>query len=108
MRRIGGETSRLLEAPVESRECRVQYVDQATDLIRRAFRWNSFVESFGRYALGRAPNIFNRCERSDPSHQLPAAISSRTSGITITRLRAISQPSCSISFKSAPTCRVSS
>src|SRR6266513_3514515 len=64
MRRIGGETSRLFKAPVESRECRVQYVDQATDLIRWAFRWNSFVESFGRYALGRAPNIFNRCERN--------------------------------------------
>src|SRR6266511_399705 len=27
-------------------------------------RWNSLVQSFGRDALGRAPNIFNRCERN--------------------------------------------
>ena len=26
-------------------------------------RWNSFIESFGRNALGRTPNIFDRCER---------------------------------------------
>ena len=63
MRGIGGETSRLFKAAVESRECRVQYVDQPTDLIRRAFRWNSFIEAFSRNALGRTPNMFDRCER---------------------------------------------
>src|SRR5467141_3073497 len=73
MRRIGGETSRLFKAPLEPRECGVQHVDQTTDLIRRAFRWNSFVESFGRYALGRAPNIFNRCERNRSEPPTPGS-----------------------------------
>src|SRR5262245_29699985 len=64
MRRISGKTSRLFKAPLKSLECRVQHVDQAADLIRRASRGNSFVESFGRYALGGTPNIFNRCKRN--------------------------------------------
>jgi hypothetical protein len=54
----------LFKAPLKSPECRVEHVDQAADLIRRASRGNSFVESFGRYALGGTPNIFNRCERN--------------------------------------------
>src|SRR3954463_8543025 len=73
MRGIGGETSRLFKAPMESRECRVQYVDQATDLIGWAFRGNSFVESFGRYALGRAPNVFDRCERNRSEPPTPGS-----------------------------------
>src|SRR2546423_15255069 len=64
MRRIGGETSSLFKASLKPRECGVQHIDQTADLIRRTFRWDPFVESFGRYALGRAPNIFNRCERN--------------------------------------------
>src|SRR5258705_10854855 len=27
-------------------------------------RWNSLVQSLGRNVLGRAPNIFDRCERN--------------------------------------------
>src|SRR4030095_13287255 len=63
MRRIGGKTSRLFKAPLESRECGVQHVDQPTDLIRRAFRWNPFVQSFSCNSLGRTSDIFNRCQR---------------------------------------------
>src|SRR6267143_7130733 len=73
MRCIGGETSRLFKAPLEPRECGVQHVDQTTDLIRRALRWDSFVESFDRYALGRAPNVFNRCERNRSEPPTPGS-----------------------------------
>ena len=69
------------------------------------------IRSSSRSAVMRsaARRIFSiGVSATDPSHQLPAAVRSKTIGITITRLRAISQPSCSISFNSAPTCSVSS
>src|ERR1044071_2017691 len=66
MRRIGRKTGRLLKAPLEPSECRVQHADQATDLVRRTFRWNAFVESLGSDTFGCAPNIFNWCERNRP------------------------------------------
>src|SRR5215217_5483181 len=64
MRGIGGESGRLFKASLKSLECRVQHVDQTADLIRRASRGNSLVESFGSDALSRASNTFNRCKRN--------------------------------------------
>src|SRR4029453_17027598 len=66
MRGIGRKTSRLFKAALESRECGVQHADQATDLVRRTFRWNAFVESFGSGPFICPPNFFNWCERNRP------------------------------------------